>query len=104
QTLLKTEQQMQQLLQSASLDDLVALIESFAPGRSPGVDWTRSFEPLAERLWAWCPAEQLAQLEAVFRERGAPWMAIANALSPERGAQLQARRQQPAWARFPAFT
>jgi hypothetical protein len=104
QTLLKSEQQMQRMLQSASVEELVGLIESFSPGRSPGVEWTRTFEPLAERLWAWCKPETMAELEAAFRERGIPWMAVANALSAERGAQLKARRKQPAWARFPAFT
>jgi len=104
QTLLKTEQQMQQLIQSASHEELVGLIESFSPGRSPGVEWTRTFEPLVERLWAWCKSETMVELETTFRERGIPWMAVANALSAERGARLKARRQQPAWARFPAFT
>lgn len=65
---------------------------------------TCSFEPLVARLWAWCDAETMTELEAEFAARGIPWMAVANALAPERGAELRGRLRQPAWSRFPSFT
>ena len=71
-----------------------------APDRA-GVAGT---EPLVERLWAWCDDERMAGLKAEFRARGLPWLAVANAFAPERGAELRGRLRQPAWARFPTFT
>jgi hypothetical protein len=32
-----------------------------------------------------------------------PWMAVANAFAPERGAELRAKIRRPAWTRFPVF-
>jgi hypothetical protein len=58
---------------------------------------------LVERLWAWRDDETMAALAEVFRARGMPWMAVANALSPEHGASIRADLRQPAWARLPAF-
>lgn len=97
------EDQMRRAVCAASVDQLVALIETFAPGRSTGPDWTRTFEPLAERLWVWCNDETMAALEAAFRARGVPWMAVTNALSPEAGARSRGNLRQPAGARLPAF-
>jgi len=83
----------------------VALLEGFSPARSPRPDWTRSFDALVERLWTWCDAATLAAVEADFRARGQPWVAVANALTPMRGEQLRARlRPSSAAARLPAFT
>ena len=45
----------------------------------------------------------MAALAAEFTARGMPWMAVANAFAPERGAEIRAKVRQPAWARVPAF-
>ena len=97
------EEQMRRAIGDASVDQLVALIETFSPARSPGPEWTRSFEPLIERLWSWCDEATLAQLADVFRARGVPWLAVTNALSPENGNRVRSVLRQPAWARLPAF-
>lgn len=104
EALLRAEEHVRRLVERADVAALIALVEAFSPARSPGPEWTRSFEPLVERLWAWCDSERMAALEAEFRARGLPWMAVANDLAPERGAELRARLRQPAWACFPAFT
>ena len=104
QALLLAEGHMQRLVEDASVDELIALVEAFSPARSPGPEWTRTFEPLVERLWAWCDDERMAALEAEFRARGLPWLAVANDFAPERGAELRGRVRQYAWARFPTFT
>ena len=101
---LKAEEHMRRQIEGASVADLIALIEELAPSRSTGPEWTRSFEPLVERLWAWCDDERMAALEAEFTARGLPWMGVANDFAPERGAVLRGRLRQPAWARFPTFT
>ena len=102
--LLIAEEHVRRLVEGASVEELVAFLEAFSPARSSGPEWTRSFESLVERLWAWCEPEALAAVEASFRARGPAWLAVANALTPERGAELRARLRHPAWARFPAFT
>jgi hypothetical protein len=94
---------MQRSVEDASVADLVALIETFSPTRSSGPDWNRTFEPLLERLWAWVDDERMAALAAEFTARGMPWMAVANAFSPERGAELRSRMRKPSWSRFPVF-
>jgi hypothetical protein len=103
-TLALTEEQMRRAVHEASVEQLVSLIETFSPARSFGPEWTRTFEPLAERLWAWRDDETIAALAEVFRARGIPWMAVTNALSPDRGVLARANVRQPAWARLPAFT
>jgi hypothetical protein len=103
QALLLAESHMQRMVEDASVADLVALVETFSPTRSTGPDWNRTFEPLVERLWSWCDDETMAALEAEFTARGMPWMAVANAFAPERGAELRARIRKPAWSRFPVF-
>jgi hypothetical protein len=104
-TLIKAEEQLREQLESASAQQIVALLESFSPARSPGPDWTRSFDPLIERLWTWGDAAALSEVEALFRARGPAWLAVANALAPERGEHLrhQLKRASP-MARLPAFT
>jgi hypothetical protein len=104
QAMLLAEAHMQAEITSASIEDLIALVETFSPTRSSGPEWTRSFEPLAERLWLWLSDETMAALEADFTARGMPWMAVANAFSPARGAQLRERVRPTAWGRFPRFT
>jgi hypothetical protein len=104
QTLLLAEAHMQRAVEEASIADLVALIETFSPTRSTGPEWSRTIEPLIERLWTWCTDETMAALEAEFTARGMPWMAVANALAPTRGAELRSRVRPPAWSRFPRFT
>jgi hypothetical protein len=104
QATLAAEEHFRRLVERATVDELIALIEAFSPARSPGPEWTRTFEPLVERLWAWCDDDRIAAVEAEFRARGMPWMAVANALLPERGEQLRARQRRPAYARLPIFT
>ncbi len=101
-TLGLTEDQMRRAVREASVDDLVSLIETFSPARSIGPEWTRTFEPLVERLWLWRDDETIAALAEVFRARGMPWMAVTNALSPEQGIRTRAQAHHPAWARHPA--
>jgi hypothetical protein len=104
-TLIKTEEQVQQLLQTATVEQLVSLLEAFSPARSPGPEWTRSFDALSERLWAWCDPATLKVVEADFRARGQPWAAVANSLTPERGEVLRGQlRRTSAAARMPTFT
>ena len=102
--LMKAEDHMRQAMQGASVDELVALIEEFSPARSTGPEWTRSFEPLVERLWSWCDAGTIAALQAEFQARGLPWLAVANALTPEHGDEVRKRLRHLAWSRFPSFT
>jgi hypothetical protein len=104
-TLIKTEEQLRRMLESANVEQIVNLLEAFSPARSPGPEWTRTFEPLVERLWTWSDAATLAALEAEFRSRGPNWLAVANALTPERGQQLHTQLSRgSAQARLPAFT
>lgn len=102
-TLGLAEDQMRHAVRSAGVEDLVALIESFSPARSAGPEWTRTFEPLVERLWAWRDDTTMAALADVFRARGMPWAGVTNALSPENGARLREGLRHPAWARMAAF-
>jgi hypothetical protein len=102
-TLAFSEEQMQRAVREASIDDLVDLIAAFSPARSAGPEWTRTFEPLVERLWVWRDDATMAALADVFRARGMPWMAVTNALAPEQGASIRADLRHPAWARLPAF-
>jgi hypothetical protein len=102
-TLALSEEQMRRAVREAEVGQLVALIETFSPARATGPEWTRTFEPLVERLWAWRDDATMAALADVFRGRGMPWMAVTNALSPEHGARLRATLRQPAGARLPAF-
>ena len=103
-TLIKTEEQVHRLLAAATSEEIVTLLEAFSPARSPGPDWTRSFDALVERLWTWCEGDTLAAVEANFRARGQPWVAVANALAPERGEQLRGQLRRGSTARLPAFT
>ena len=98
------EDQMERAVRASSVDDLVALIEGFSPARSSGTEWTRTFEPLVERLWTWCDDATMAALADVFRARGMPWMSVANALSAPNGTTIRADIRHPAGARLPAFT
>jgi hypothetical protein len=98
-----SEEQMRHAISDAGAEQLVALIETFSPARSTGPEWTRSFEPLVERLWAWCDEATLAELADVFRARGMPWVAVANALSPEHGGRVRSALRHPGWARLLAF-
>ncbi len=103
-TLLRTEEQVRRTVAAASAEELAQLIETFATTRSTGPEWTRTLEPLVERLWAWCAPDTMAALEADFRARGKGWEPLANAFAPERGAQLREQVRHPAGARYPAFT
>jgi hypothetical protein len=102
--LVRSEQHVRRLLAEATTEDLVALVEAFSPTRSPGPEWSRTFDPLVERVWAWARPEAIAALEASFRARGPVWMAVANAFAPENGERLRGQLHQPAWARLPALT
>jgi hypothetical protein len=103
ETLALTEQQMRRAIRAADVDGLAALIELYSPALSTGPEWTRTFEPLVERLWAWVSEETMAALAARFAAKGPPWAAVAHALSAENGARIRASLRQPAWARLPAF-
>jgi hypothetical protein len=104
ETLLQSEEQVRRLVERASLEDLTRFIESFAPTRTSGPGWSRSFDALAERLWSWCAPELLAALEAEFRARGKGWEPVANAFTAQRGEELQAQVRRRAGTRYPAFT
>ena len=105
ETLLRVEEQVRRQLEAASAEELVALLESFSPARSPGPEWTRSFDALVEHLWAWCAPDVLSTVEADFRGRGAAWAAVANALTAEYGAHVREQLQRhTASARLPTFT
>lgn len=101
-TLSLSEDQMKRAVREASVDDLVAMLDTFSPARSTGPEWTRTFEPLVERLWTWRDDATMAALADVFRARGMPWQPVTNALSAENGANIRATLRQPAWARQPA--
>jgi hypothetical protein len=103
-TLGLAEDQMRRAIRAASQDELVALIETFSPARSNGPEWIRTFEPLVERLWTWRDDATMAALAELFRQRGVPWAAVANALSPEEGGRIRDTLRHPAWSRLPAFT
>jgi hypothetical protein len=104
QALILAEDHARRLVEESDLTSLIRFVEEFAPSRSTGPEWTRTFEPLVERLWAWCDADRMEALHAEFTARGMPWMAVANAFAPERGADLRSRMRRPAYARFPVFT
>ena len=101
--LVLTEKRMQSAVQQATVAELVHLLETFSPARSGGPEWTRSFEPLVERLWTWCDDATMASLAAAFQARGIPWMAVANALAPTQGECIRAELRHRAWARLPSF-
>lgn len=103
QTLALSEEQMRRAVDAASLDELVALIDSYAPGLSTGPEWTRTFDPLLERLWVWRSGETMAELARIYAAKGPPWAPVANAFAAENGARIRAGVRQPAWARLPAF-
>ncbi|MGE0417980.1 MAG: hypothetical protein AB7O80_14350 [Acetobacteraceae bacterium] len=103
-TLGLAEDQMRRAIRAAGIEDLVALIETFSPARSTGPEWTRTFEPLVERLWIWRDDATMAALADAFRPRGAPWAAVTNALSPEEGDRIRGTLRHPSWSRLPAFT
>ena len=97
------EDQMCKAVVAASHDQLVALIESFSPALSSGPEWTRTFDPLIERLWAWRDDATMSALAETFKARGVAWAGVANALSPDNGVRLKDGLRHPAWARLPAF-
>jgi hypothetical protein len=104
-TTIKAEEQLRRLLEAADVGQIVSLLEAFSPARAPGPEWTRTFDPLVERLWVWCEPAALAAVEAEFRARGGPWLPVANALTPERGEELRAQlRRRSAQTRLPPFT
>jgi hypothetical protein len=104
ETLIKVERQLHDRLRNGSLEEILALLETFSPARSPGPEWTRSFDALVEHLWTWCDASLLAAAEADIRGRGPAWAAVANALLPENGERVRARLRQAVPARMPPFT
>jgi hypothetical protein len=103
-TLALAEEQVRRSIETAGIDDLAGLIELYSPAVSLGPEWTRTFEPLIERMWLWSDDATMASLHTRFKSKGMPWLAVANALSPEHGERVRAAVRQPAWARLPAFT
>ena len=104
EALVRSEEQLRAALCTASLEELVTLIESFSPALSAGPEWTRTFDPLIERLWTWRDDATMAALAADFKARGVPWAGVANAFLPEHGVRIRAELRHPPWARLPAFT
>jgi hypothetical protein len=104
ESLALVEDQVRKALREASCEELVALLESFSPALSSGPEWTRTFDPLIEHLWAWRDDATMAVLAETFKARGVPWAGVANAFAPEHGASLRTELRHPAWARLPAFT
>lgn len=105
ETLIKIECQLREELRVASLAELVTLLESFSPARSPGPEWTRSFDAVVEHVWTWCDPQLIGALEQDFRGRGPAWGAVANALLPEHGERVRARLLRPPGpSRVPPFT
>ncbi|MGE0224856.1 MAG: hypothetical protein AB7S57_16435 [Acetobacteraceae bacterium] len=103
-TLGLSEDQMRRTVRDASVEALLGLLETFSPARSTGPDWTRTFEPLVERLWLWRDDATMAALSDAFAAKGPAWAGVAHALSPEEGARIRKGVRHPAWARLPAFT
>ncbi len=103
QTLTLAEESMRRAIRGASIEDLAAMIDGYAPALSTGPEWTRTFDPLIERLWTWRDDQTMAALAAIYKARGVPWAPVANALSPENGARITSEMRQPHWARLPAF-
>lgn len=97
------EDQMRQTVQAATHEDLLVLLETFSPGRTSGVEWTRTFEPLIERLWLWRDDATMAALASAFQSRGPAWAGVAHALAPDHGAAVRRALRQPPWARHPAL-
>ena len=105
ETLIKIEQQLRAQFAEATPAEVVALLEAFSPARSPGPEWTRSFDALVEHLWAWCAPALLVEVEENFRARGPAWVAVSNALQPEHGEHLRMRLLHHASpTRLPSFT
>lgn len=98
-----TEEQMRRAVREASVEQLSAMLDTYSPARSTGPEWTRTFEPLVERLWTWRDDATMAALWETYKKRGPAWLAVANALAPESGASIRAAIRHPAWARMPAF-
>jgi hypothetical protein len=105
ETLIKSEEQLRRLFETADVEQVVGLLESFSPARSQGPEWTRSFDALTERLWVWCDPATLSSAEAEFRSRGQAWVPVANALNPDWGERLRAELRRGSGAtRLPRFT
>ncbi|MCA9845312.1 MAG: hypothetical protein KC482_08770 [Dehalococcoidia bacterium] len=86
----------------ASDQELVALIESFAPARSSSPEYAATLDRLVELLWDTVPG-RMPSLHAVFAERNPrQWGAIANMLAPAAGTRREQQRFQPPGARRPA--
>ena len=79
--LIKTEERTRRVLEQASVEELVALIESFSPARSPSVEWTRGFEPLVERIWTWCSPATVQAVHETFADHD---MDLPNGRNPDR--------------------
>jgi len=105
ETLIKVECRIRDEMRAATLPELVALFESFSSARSPGPEWTRSFDGLVEHVWTWCDPQLIAAMEQEFRGRGPAWAAVANALLPEYGERARARLERPPVpSRVPPFS
>lgn len=103
-TLSLTEDQMRRAVVVAHVEELIALIDHFSPARAVGPEWTRTFEPLVERLWTWRDDATMAALAEAYRARGPAWATVVNTLAPEQGAKIRAGLSHPAWARLPILS
>lgn len=100
----QAEINLRRALAEASINEIASLIDTYSPALSAGPEWTRTFEMLIERLWTWRDDATMAALAEVYKARGMPWAAVANALAPPNGARIRGGIRHPAWARLPALT
>lgn len=105
ETVVRLEEHLRRQLSSAEPAELTTLFEGFSPTRTRGPEWTRSFEPLLERVWTWVDDDVIASVEREFRSRGPIWQAVANSLTVEYGTNLRGRlKAAPRRSQFPGFT
>lgn len=90
-------------LRAVSTADLIDFLGGFSPARSPGPEWTATFERLVEQLWEHLDPAILAEIEAAFRARGPIWAAFANSFTPQHGEHLRAARWHPGGAKRAAI-
>jgi hypothetical protein len=104
-TLVKAEEHLQRQLREAGPAELAELFENFSPTRTRGSQWTRSFEPLLERVWAWADDTVIAEVETDFRNRGPMWQAVANSLTKDYGTRVRDRMATASHrSQLPGFT
>lgn len=89
--LIESEKVVRSRMRSASVADLVSLLESFAPTLTSGRDWSLSFVGLIEHIWAWCDDAVIKDVRSHFADRGPAWASITNSLEPAYGRGIRER-------------